>query len=84
VLSVHNAFLSLQFCVVNNGFVMCRIDRDGSLSLDWNEWRNFFQFYPSGDLEDIVKYWRQSLVFLPCYFSSYDVMKFVQFYIYTE
>jgi hypothetical protein len=39
-----------------------RIDKDGSLSLDWTEWRNFFQLYPSGDLEDMVSYWRQSLV----------------------
>jgi len=39
-----------------------RIDRDGSLSLDWTEWRNFFQLYPSGELEDIVSYWRQSLM----------------------
>jgi solute carrier family 25 phosphate transporter 23/24/25/41 len=39
-----------------------RIDRDGSLSLDWTEWRNFFQLYPSGDLEDIVAYWRQNLM----------------------
>ncbi len=39
-----------------------RIDKDGSLSVDWKEWRNFFQLYPSGDLEDMVQYWRQSLV----------------------
>lgn len=39
-----------------------RIDKDGSLSLDWNEWRNYFQFYPSGDLEDLVLFWRKSLM----------------------
>lgn len=39
-----------------------RIDQDGSLSLDWTEWRNFFQLYPSGELEDIVAFWRQNLM----------------------
>lgn len=53
---------------------LCRIDKDGSLSLDWTEWRNFFQLYPSGDLEDMVTYWRQSLVctnFLGHYQANY-------------
>lgn len=39
-----------------------RLDKDGSLSVDWDEWRNFFQLYPSDDLETMVQYWRQSLM----------------------
>ena len=39
-----------------------RIDKDGSLSVDWEEFRNFMQLAPSGDLEDIISYWRQNLV----------------------
>ena len=42
--------------------VISRIDKDGSLSVEWEEFRNFMQLAPSGDLEDIVMYWRQNLV----------------------
>ena len=38
------------------------IDKDGSLSVDWAEWRSFFQLYPGAELEDLVQFWRQSLV----------------------
>ncbi|ESN92494.1 hypothetical protein HELRODRAFT_103700 [Helobdella robusta] len=39
-----------------------KIDKDGSLSLDWEEWRNFFQLMPSANLEDMIVFWRQSLM----------------------
>ena len=39
-----------------------QMDKDGSLTLDWDEWRNFFELYPSESLEDMIMYWRQSLV----------------------
>ena len=42
--------------------VISRIDKDGSLSVEWEEFRNFMQLAPSGDLEDIISYWRQNLV----------------------
>jgi len=43
-------------------YISCSIDKDGSLSLDWTEWRNFFQLYPSGDFETMLSFWRKSLV----------------------
>ncbi|CAH1779376.1 unnamed protein product [Owenia fusiformis] len=39
-----------------------RLDRDGNLKLSYEEWREFLQLYPHTDLEDIVKYWRASLM----------------------
>ncbi|KAI0214441.1 Calcium-binding mitochondrial carrier protein SCaMC-1 [Lamellibrachia satsuma] len=39
-----------------------RIDKDGSVSLSWTEWRDFFQLYPSTHLEDMVRFWRKSLM----------------------
>ena len=51
----------------NDAFLVCisvpsRMDKDGSLSVDWDEWRQFFQLYPKEDLESMVQFWRQSLV----------------------
>lgn len=47
-------------CLVS--VLTCRLDKDGSLSIDWEEWRSFLQLAPKAELEDIVSYWRQTLV----------------------
>ncbi|KAK2142548.1 hypothetical protein LSH36_940g01003 [Paralvinella palmiformis] len=39
-----------------------RIDHDGSLTVDWAEWRSFFQLCPDTQLEKLLLYWRQSLM----------------------
>ena len=39
-----------------------RIDMDGSVSLSWTEWRDFFQLYPSTHLDDMVRFWRKNLM----------------------
>ena len=55
------AFLVL-FNSIYCHLMISRIDNDGSLSVEWEEFRNFMQLAPSGDLEDLVSYWRQNLV----------------------
>ena len=42
--------------------MLIRIDRDGNLKIDWTEWRDFFEFCPSDSLEEIVSYWRHTVV----------------------
>lgn len=37
-----------------------RMDKDGSLSISYNEWRSFLILAPSADIHDIVRYWRHS------------------------
>ncbi|XP_034942907.1 calcium-binding mitochondrial carrier protein SCaMC-2 isoform X1 [Chelonus insularis] len=36
-----------------------RMDQDGSLSINFNEWRDFLLYAPS-DIREIIKYWRHS------------------------
>ena len=43
-------------------FPLCRIDKDGSLDIGFNEWRNFLLFHPTADLREIITYWRHSTV----------------------
>lgn len=39
-----------------------RMDKDGSLEISFNEWRDFLLFHPTTDLRDIMQYWRHSTV----------------------
>ncbi|XP_011299648.1 calcium-binding mitochondrial carrier protein SCaMC-2 isoform X1 [Fopius arisanus] len=37
-----------------------RMDRDGSLSITFNEWRDFLLYAPSDDIHALITYWRHS------------------------
>uniref|UniRef100_T1GSZ2 EF-hand domain-containing protein n=1 Tax=Megaselia scalaris TaxID=36166 RepID=T1GSZ2_MEGSC len=41
-----------------------RMDTDGSLSISYNEWRDFLLLAPSTDIHGLVKFWRHSTSFL--------------------
>ncbi|XP_015680675.2 calcium-binding mitochondrial carrier protein SCaMC-1 [Protobothrops mucrosquamatus] len=38
------------------------MDADGTMSVDWNEWRDHFLFNPASDIQGIVRYWKHSTV----------------------
>lgn len=38
------------------------IDVDGTMTLDWNEWREHFLFNPADNLQQIIRYWKHSTV----------------------
>uniref|UniRef100_A0A3P8WAC6 Calcium-binding mitochondrial carrier protein SCaMC-1-like n=1 Tax=Cynoglossus semilaevis TaxID=244447 RepID=A0A3P8WAC6_CYNSE len=42
--------------------ILHSMDIDGSMMVDWNEWREHFLFYPGHDLEEIIRYWKHSSV----------------------
>lgn len=39
---------------------VCYMDKDGTLKVDWNEWRNYLLLHPSSDLRDIYAFWRHA------------------------
>ncbi|PVD21912.1 hypothetical protein C0Q70_17715 [Pomacea canaliculata] len=39
-----------------------RMDRDGTLKIDWNEWREYLLLSPTGSIQDILHYWRHSSI----------------------
>lgn len=56
----HSSLIAtLSFALLS---VASRIDRDRSLSIDWEEWRDFFEFSSSETLDELVQYWRHSVV----------------------
>ncbi|KAK9519635.1 hypothetical protein VZT92_022349 [Zoarces viviparus] len=42
--------------------ILHSIDVDGTMTLDWNEWREHFLFNPATNLQEIVRYWKHSTV----------------------
>ncbi|KAK3769138.1 hypothetical protein RRG08_067115 [Elysia crispata] len=38
------------------------MDTDGTLKIDWNEWRRYLILTPSQSLHDILHYWRHSSI----------------------
>ncbi|KAH8371227.1 hypothetical protein KR093_006678 [Drosophila rubida] len=41
-------------------FFLPRMDKDGSLNISFNEWRDFMLLAPSTDIHDLIKFWRHS------------------------
>ncbi|XP_061489863.1 mitochondrial adenyl nucleotide antiporter SLC25A24 [Rhineura floridana] len=42
--------------------ILQSIDADGTMSVDWNEWRDHFLFNPATDIQGIIRYWKHSTV----------------------
>lgn len=41
---------------------LCSMDIDGTMMVDWNEWRDHFLFNPAHNLNEIIRYWKHSSV----------------------
>ncbi|KAK3087277.1 hypothetical protein FSP39_003967 [Pinctada imbricata] len=39
-----------------------RMDKDGTLKIDWNEWRDYLILTPTSSIKDILHYWRHSTI----------------------
>lgn len=38
------------------------MDQDGTMTIDWDEWRDYFLFKPLTNIEDVARYWKRSVV----------------------
>lgn len=42
--------------------ILQSIDVDGTMTVDWSEWREHFLFNPATNLQEIIRYWKHSTV----------------------
>ncbi|XP_071359910.1 mitochondrial adenyl nucleotide antiporter SLC25A23-like isoform X2 [Trachinotus anak] len=42
--------------------ILLSIDKDGTMTIDWNEWRDHFLFNPLTNMEDVARYWKRSMM----------------------
>ncbi|XP_062874815.1 calcium-binding mitochondrial carrier protein SCaMC-3b [Trichomycterus rosablanca] len=42
--------------------ILQSMDRDGTMTIDWTEWRDHFLFNPFHNMEEIAHYWKHSLM----------------------
>ena len=48
--------------MIINCFTLYRMDKDGSLNISFNEWRDFLLYAPSTNIHELILYWRHSRV----------------------
>ncbi|CAL8358345.1 unnamed protein product [Boreogadus saida] len=42
--------------------ILNSMDRDGTMTIDWAEWRDHFLFNPLHNMEDVARHWRHTMV----------------------
>ncbi|KPP58241.1 calcium-binding mitochondrial carrier protein SCaMC-3-like [Scleropages formosus] len=58
--SLHN--LGVDVSSEQAARILQSMDKDGTMTVDWNEWRDHFLLNPLHNMEDIVHFWKHSLV----------------------
>ncbi|XP_041825471.1 calcium-binding mitochondrial carrier protein SCaMC-2-B isoform X3 [Melanotaenia boesemani] len=42
---------------------MCIMDKDGTMTIDWNEWRDYHLLHPADNIPAIILHWKHSTIF---------------------
>ncbi|XP_077370081.1 mitochondrial adenyl nucleotide antiporter SLC25A24-like isoform X1 [Festucalex cinctus] len=56
------AELDLEISKVDALKILQSMDIDGTMMVDWNEWREHFLFRPAHNLQEIIRYWKHTSV----------------------
>ncbi|XP_076845432.1 mitochondrial adenyl nucleotide antiporter SLC25A23 isoform X2 [Brachyhypopomus gauderio] len=59
-LSLHN--LGVDVTLEEASRILQSMDKDGTMTIDWVEWRDHFLFNPLHSMEDIALYWKRSVI----------------------
>lgn len=47
------------------------IDSDGTMTIDWDEWKYYFLLHPAASIDEIAGFWKRSTVRLTLYFTPF-------------
>ena len=56
------------------------MDKDGSLTISFNEWRDFLLYAPSTDLLGLIEYWHHTNVSIDLHWKSLCIISLLFFY----
>uniref|UniRef100_A0AAQ4PNK4 Solute carrier family 25 member 25b n=1 Tax=Gasterosteus aculeatus aculeatus TaxID=481459 RepID=A0AAQ4PNK4_GASAC len=42
---------------------LCVMDKNGTMTIDWNEWRDYHLLHPAGNIPEIILHWKHSTIF---------------------
>uniref|UniRef100_A0AAV2LNR0 EF-hand domain-containing protein n=1 Tax=Knipowitschia caucasica TaxID=637954 RepID=A0AAV2LNR0_KNICA len=42
--------------------ILTSMDKDGTMTIDWNEWRDYFLFNSVSNMEDVARCWKRSVM----------------------
>uniref|UniRef100_UPI0020202733 calcium-binding mitochondrial carrier protein SCaMC-1-like n=1 Tax=Myodes glareolus TaxID=447135 RepID=UPI0020202733 len=42
--------------------ILKSMDSDGSMTIDWDEWRDYFFFHPAKNISEIIRFWKHSTI----------------------
>ncbi|XP_053504740.1 calcium-binding mitochondrial carrier protein SCaMC-3b [Ictalurus furcatus] len=54
--------LGVKVSIEQASRILQSMDRDGSMTINWNEWRDHFLFNPFHKMEEIAHFWKHSLM----------------------
>lgn len=43
--------------------ILKSMDKDGTMTIDWNEWRDYHLLHPADNIPEIILYWKHSTIF---------------------
>lgn len=43
-------------------FYLNSMDKNGTMTIDWNEWRDYHLLHPAENIPEIILYWKHSTV----------------------
>ncbi|XP_043541712.1 calcium-binding mitochondrial carrier protein SCaMC-2-like isoform X2 [Chiloscyllium plagiosum] len=43
--------------------ILKRMDTNGTMTIDWNEWRDYHLLHPADNIPEIILYWKHSTIF---------------------
>ncbi|XP_047434543.1 calcium-binding mitochondrial carrier protein SCaMC-1 isoform X2 [Mugil cephalus] len=54
--------IGVNISLENATRILLSMDKDGTMTINWNEWRDHFLFNPLTNMEDVARYWKRSMM----------------------